>query len=42
MKDLERLIDIVDTNGIAIRSVNGGDVDLSNSTGRCSPGSSAA
>jgi DNA invertase Pin-like site-specific DNA recombinase len=34
MKDLERLIDIVDTHQIAIRTVNGGDMDLSNSTGR--------
>jgi site-specific DNA recombinase len=34
LKDLERLIDIVDSGGIAIRTVNGGDLDLSNSTGR--------
>ena len=34
MKDLERLIDIADTARIAIRTVNGGDLDLSNSTGR--------
>jgi DNA invertase Pin-like site-specific DNA recombinase len=34
MKDLQRLIDVVDTGGIEVRSVNGGDVDLSNSTGR--------
>ena len=33
MKDLERLIEITD-RGIEIRSVNGGDLDLSNSTGR--------
>jgi DNA invertase Pin-like site-specific DNA recombinase len=34
MKDLERLIDVVDSGGIAIRSCNGGDLDLTNSTGR--------
>ena len=34
MKDLERLIDIVDTNNIAIRTVNGGDLDLGNATGK--------
>ena len=28
MKDLERLIDVVDTNDITIRTVNGGDMDL--------------
>jgi DNA invertase Pin-like site-specific DNA recombinase len=33
-KDLQRLIDVVDTGGIEIRSVNGGDLDLSNSTGK--------
>lgn len=33
MKDLERLIEITDA-GIEIRTVNGGDLDLSNSTGR--------
>lgn len=34
MKDLERLIDIADTAQVAIRTVNGGDLDLSNSSGR--------
>src|SRR4029077_14044148 len=34
MKDLERLIEIADAAGVAIRSVNGGDLDLSNSSGR--------
>jgi site-specific DNA recombinase len=34
MKDLERLIEIADAAHIQIRSVNGGDLDLSNSTGR--------
>src|SRR5262249_31586825 len=34
MKDLQRLIDVVDTGGIDIKSVNGGDLDLSNSTGK--------
>jgi site-specific DNA recombinase len=33
-KDLQRLIDVVDTGGIEIKSVNGGDLDLSNSTGK--------
>ena len=33
MKDLERLVDATD-RGIEIRSVNGGDLDLSHSTGR--------
>ena len=33
MKDLERLVEATD-RGIEIRSVNGGDLDLSNSTGR--------
>jgi len=32
-KDLERLVDIADA-GVQIRSVNGGDLDLSNSTGK--------
>jgi site-specific DNA recombinase len=34
MRDLERLIEIADAAGVAIRSVNGGDLDLSNSSGR--------
>jgi DNA invertase Pin-like site-specific DNA recombinase len=34
LKDLERLIDIVDTHKVAIRTCNSGDIDLSNSTGR--------
>lgn len=34
MKDLERLIDIADDRRIQIRTVNGGDLDLSNSAGR--------
>lgn len=34
MKDLERLIEIADVARIAIRTVNGGDLDLSNSSGR--------
>ena len=34
MKDLERLIDIADAARIQIRTVNGGDLDLSNSSGR--------
>jgi DNA invertase Pin-like site-specific DNA recombinase len=34
LKDLERLIDIVDTHQVAIRTVNSGDVDLSNATGK--------
>jgi site-specific DNA recombinase len=33
MKDLERLVDATD-HGIEIRTVNGGDLDLSHSTGR--------
>jgi site-specific DNA recombinase len=34
MKDLERLIEVADAAGVEIRSVNGGDLDLSNSSGR--------
>jgi site-specific DNA recombinase len=34
LKDLERLIDIADARGVQIRTVNGGDLDLSNSTGK--------
>ena len=34
MKDLERLIEIADAAGVAIRTVNGGDLDLSTSAGR--------
>ena len=34
MKDLERLIDIVDTAKVQIRTVNGGDLDLGNATGK--------
>jgi DNA invertase Pin-like site-specific DNA recombinase len=34
LKDLERLIDIVDTHQVGIRTVNSGDIDLTNSTGR--------
>ena len=34
LKDLERLIDIADATGVQIRSVNGGDLDLSNATGK--------
>jgi DNA invertase Pin-like site-specific DNA recombinase len=34
MKDLERLIDIADAGGVQLRTVNGGDLDLSNATGR--------
>jgi DNA invertase Pin-like site-specific DNA recombinase len=34
MKDLERLIDIADERRVQIRTVNGGDLDLSNSSGR--------
>ena len=32
--DLERLIDITETRAVQIRTVQGGDLDLSNSTGR--------
>jgi site-specific DNA recombinase len=34
MKDLERLIDIADAGRIQLRTVNGGDLDLSTSAGR--------
>ena len=34
LKDLERLIDTADATGVQIRSVNGGDFDLSNATGK--------
>jgi site-specific DNA recombinase len=34
MKDLERLIEIADVARVQIRTVNGGDLDLSNSSGR--------
>jgi site-specific DNA recombinase len=34
MKDLERLIDIAETNRVQIRTVQGGDLDLSTSAGR--------
>ena len=34
MRDLERLIEVADAGGVAIRSVNGGDLDLSNASGR--------
>lgn len=34
LKDLERLIDVAETRGIPIRTVQGGDLDLSNSSGR--------
>ncbi len=34
MKDLERLIDACDTAGVQIRTVNGGDLDLGNATGK--------
>jgi site-specific DNA recombinase len=34
MKDLERLIDVADAARVQIRTVNGGDLDLSNSSGR--------
>jgi site-specific DNA recombinase len=34
MKDLERLIEIADVSRVQIRTVNGGDLDLSNSSGR--------
>jgi site-specific DNA recombinase len=34
MKDLERLIGIADVAGVQIRTVNGGDLDLSNATGK--------
>jgi DNA invertase Pin-like site-specific DNA recombinase len=34
MRDLERIIEVADTAGVQIRTVNGGDLDLSNSSGR--------
>ncbi|MGO9157228.1 recombinase family protein [Mycobacterium sp.] len=34
LKDLERLIDVADATGAQIRTVNGGDLDLGNSTGK--------
>jgi site-specific DNA recombinase len=34
MKDLERLIEIADAAGVSIRTVQGGDLDLSTSAGR--------
>ena len=34
MKDLERLIEIADKAGVQIRTVNGGHLDLTNSTGK--------
>jgi site-specific DNA recombinase len=34
MKDLERLIDIADDRNVQLRTVNGGDLDLSTSSGR--------
>lgn len=34
MKDLERIIDICDAASVTIHTVNGGDLDLSNSTGK--------
>jgi DNA invertase Pin-like site-specific DNA recombinase len=34
MKDLERLIDIVDATGARIHTINSGDLDLSNATGK--------
>src|SRR6516165_10033966 len=34
MKDLERIIEVADANRVQIRTVNGGDLDLSNSSGR--------
>lgn len=34
MKDLERLIDIAEANQVILRAVQGGDLDLSTSTGR--------
>jgi DNA invertase Pin-like site-specific DNA recombinase len=34
MKDLERLIDIADANRVSIKTVQGGDLDLSTSAGR--------
>src|SRR5258707_11593532 len=34
MKDLERLIEVADAARVQIRTVNGGDLDLSTSSGR--------
>ena len=34
LKDLERLIDIAESRGVVIRTVNGGDLDLSTATGK--------
>ena len=34
MKDLERLIDIADDKGVQLRTVQGGDIDLTTSAGR--------
>ena len=34
MKDLERLIEIAEPRGVQIRTVNAGDIDLSNATGK--------
>jgi site-specific DNA recombinase len=34
LKDLERLIDIADVTGAQLRTVNGGDLDLSTATGK--------
>jgi site-specific DNA recombinase len=34
IKDMERVIEICDTAGVPIRTVNGGDLDLSNATGK--------
>jgi site-specific DNA recombinase len=34
MRDLERLIEVADVSGVKIRTVNGGDLDLSTSAGR--------
>ncbi len=34
MKDLERLIDVADASGTQLKTVQGGDLDLSTSAGR--------
>jgi site-specific DNA recombinase len=34
MRDIERVIEICDAAGVPIRTVNGGDLDLSNATGK--------
>lgn len=34
MKDLEHVIEVCDAAGVPIRTVNGGDLDLSNATGK--------